>query len=247
MAKDRFSTQSDQYQQFRPSYPQALFQRLAALAPGWHRAWDCGCGSGQASVPLAQFFDELVASDLSWQQLSNAGKSQNITYCAASSDLPPLAADSLDLILVAQALHWFNLPAFFAACDALLKPRGVLAVLTYNLLSVSSEVDAIVKHLYFDVLGQHWDAERKLVESAYADIEFPFVAEGFADSEMQCQWNRDQLLGYLGTWSAVKQYRKVTGQDALERVEMELNAVWPVNEIRAVCWPLRCIVQRKSS
>lgn len=247
MAKDRFSTQSDQYQQFRPGYPQELFQRLAALAPERRLAWDCGCGTGQASAPLAQCFDELVASDLSWQQLSKAEKSQNITYCAASADAPPLAAGSLDLILVAQALHWFNLPVFFTACDELLKPRGVLAVLTYNLLSVSPEVDAIIKRLYFDVLGEYWDAERKLVENAYADIEFPFDAEAFPDSEMQCHWNRGQLLGYLGTWSGLKQYRTATGQDALELIAGELRAVWPDNEVRLVRWPLRCIVQRKGS
>lgn len=246
MAKDRFSTQSDQYQQFRPGYPVALFRRLAELAPERRRAWDCGCGTGQATAPLAQFFDEVIASDLSWQQLSQAEISHNIAYCAASADSPPLAAGSLDLILVAQALHWFNLPAFFGACDELLRPQGVLAVLTYNLLSVSPEVDAIIHRLYFEVLHGHWDAERKLVENAYADIDFPFAGEAFADSEMQCQWSRDQLLGYLGTWSGLKQHRKTTGLDALELIAPELEAVWADREVRLVRWPLRCIVRRKA-
>lgn len=247
MTKDRFSQQSDQYRLYRPGYPPELFARLAAIVPARHRAWDCGCGTGQASLPLAGFFQEVIASDLSWQQLSQAEGADNLRFCAASADAPPFADSSVDLILVAQALHWFDLPKFFAASERVLKPDGVLAVLTYNLLSVSEEIDPLIHHLYFDVLGDYWDAERKLVENAYADIDFPFTQQPFADSEMLCYWNCDQLLGYLGTWSAVKQYARAKGGDAVRQIATQVQALWPDsgNAALPVHWPLRCIVRQK--
>lgn len=247
MQKDRFSQQSDHYKRYRPGYPAELFQQLATLAPAQLQAWDCGCGTGQASLPCASEFEEVVASDLSWQQLRNARSADNIHYCVASASCSPLAAGGTDLILVAQALHWFDLPRFFAECERVLKPGGILTVLTYNLLSVSPEIDSLIHRLYFDVLGDYWDAERKLVENAYADIEFPFVAEPFADTEMRCEWDADQLLGYLGTWSAVKQYRIATGEDAVSQIAEELKSAWQGAATRSVRWPLRCIVRRKVS
>lgn len=248
MTKDRFSQQSDHYRLYRPGYPPELFARLAAIAPGTQRAWDCGCGTGQASLPLAGYFDEVIASDLSWQQLSQAERANNLRFCAASADAPPFADNSVDLILVAQALHWFDLPKFFAACERILKPGGVLAVLTYNLLSISEEIDPLIHHLYFDVLGDYWDAERKLVENAYADIDFPFTEQSFADSEMRSSWSCEQLLGYLGTWSAVKQYASATGGDAVRQIAPQVKALWPDagNATLPVRWPLRCIVRRKN-
>ena len=246
MHKDRFSQQSDQYQRYRPGYPAELFQQLAALAPARMQVWDCGCGTGQASLPCAAEFQTVVATDLSWQQLRNAESAENIHYCAASADLAPLATASTDMVLVAQALHWFDLPRFFEECERVLKPGGILAVLTYNLLSVSPAIDTLIEHLYFGVLGKYWDAERKLVENAYADIRFPFEEMSFPDSLMRCDWSCEQVLGYLGTWSAVKQYRKATGEDAVSLIANDLRSAWGGEERKTVAWPLRCIVRRKS-
>lgn len=245
MLKDRFSRQSDHYQRYRPGYPAELFRKLAALAPAREQAWDCGCGTGQATLPCAAEFETVIATDLSWQQLRSAQSANNIHYCVASADSPPLADNSADMILVAQALHWFDLPRFFAGCERVLKPGGILAVLTYNLLSISEEIDPLIEHLYFNVLGDYWDAERKRVENAYADMTFPFEHEPFADSQMRCDWSCEQLLGYLGTWSAVKQYRKATGEDAVSSIAHELRAVWGGAGSKPLVWPLRCIVRRK--
>ncbi len=246
MAKDRFSQQSEHYQRYRPGYPPAVFKRLATLSPARQRVWDCGCGTGQASVPLSREFDAVFATDLSWQQLRNAQCADNISYCAATADAAPFADASFDMVSVAQALHWFNLPAFFAECDRVLKPGGLLVALTYNLLSVEPDIDPLIQHLYTEVLGDYWDAERRLVDSAYADIDFPFSAEPVDDDEMICHWQRDQLLGYLQTWSGLKQYRKATGKDALSEISPALSASWPDDEVRVVRWPLRCIVRRKA-
>lgn len=245
MQKDRFSQQSDHYQRYRPGYPTELFQQLAALASVRTLAWDCGCGTGQASWPCASEFETVIATDLSWQQLSKAQAAKNIHYCVASADLPPLSEHSVDMILVAQALHWFDLPRFFAECERVLKPGGILAVLTYNLLSISAEIDPLIEHLYFTVLGDYWDAERRLVENAYADINFPFETESFPDSQMRCDWTCEQVLGYLGTWSAVKQFRKATGEDAISYIADDFRSAWGSEERKAVVWPLRCIVRRR--
>ena len=61
--KDHFSAQAAIYREARTQYPDALFEFLRAQAPGGERAWDAGCGNGQASVALARHFHAVVATD----------------------------------------------------------------------------------------------------------------------------------------------------------------------------------------
>ena len=53
--KDHFSGHASMYAAARPTYPPALFAWLAAQIPNHARAWDAGCGNGQASAALAVF------------------------------------------------------------------------------------------------------------------------------------------------------------------------------------------------
>lgn len=246
VAKDRFSQLSDDYRRYRPGYPQALFDAIAKRARGRDLAWDCGCGSGQASVALARRFAQVLATDLSWQQLSRADAAERVYYSVATAELPPLAPASVDAVLVAQALHWFDLPAFFSRCEQVLKPGGLLVVVTYNLLTVSPAVDAIIEQLYRGILGDYWDAERRLVENGYRDIRFPFEAVEFPTLTMQEHWSVEDLLGYLATWSALGRYRQATGRDAIAEITPALRAAWPPSPSVQVTWPLRCIVRRKT-
>lgn len=246
VVKDRFSQTAGDYRRYRPGYPRALFDAIAERAPALGFAWDCGCGTGQASIALAQRFKQVLATDLSWQQLSRADRTGNVHYSVAMAESPPLARASIDAVLVAQALHWFDLPAFFSRCEQILKPGGLLVAVTYNLLAVSPAVDAIIEHLYHDILGKYWDAERRLVENGYRDICFPFEAVEFPTLTMQETWSVEDLLGYLATWSALGRHRQATGRDALAEITAALRAAWPSSSSALVTWPLRCIVRRKT-
>ena len=246
MSKDRFSHASDDYQRYRPRYSSSLFNEIAGLAGRHELAWDCGCGSGQASVALAQYFQRVLATDLSFAQVLEAPSHKGIHYAAARAEQPPLGAESVDLILVAQALHWFDFQTFFAEVERVLRHRGVFVAVTYNLLTVAPEIDALVHELYFDLLKGCWDAERRHVEEAYRNIPLPYepIPGAGAGHSLQAQWSVDHLLGYLRTWSGVKQYQSRYAKDPVAFVEPALRAAWQDGE-RAVDWPLTALVRRK--
>src|SRR5256886_7010020 len=79
------------YAATRPTYPDALFARLAALAPGTSRAWDCATGNGQAAIGLARWFDRVDATDASADQIANAMTHERIRYAVAPSEASGLA------------------------------------------------------------------------------------------------------------------------------------------------------------
>ena len=110
---DHFSKQAAQYTQFRPRYPRELFQYLATAGDGHARAWDCGTGNGQAAVVLAEFFDEVVATDASSRQIAEAEPHPRVKYVVAPAEACPIEPNSVDVVTVAQALHWFDLPRFY--------------------------------------------------------------------------------------------------------------------------------------
>ncbi len=235
---DHFSALASAYGQFRPDYPAALFDHLAKLCADHALAWDCATGNGQAAVPLAARFRQVVASDASAAQLAEARAQSNILFCVASAERVPLADDSVDLVTVAQALHWFRLPEFFAEARRVLRGGGVLAVWTYHLFSVSPAVDALLRDFNSEVVGPYWPAQRRLVAEAYAGIEFPFVDVETRAVPMGVSWSVEHLLAYVGTWSAVAQYRQRLGADPLLDFAREVRAAWGDEVQRAVRFPL---------
>jgi SAM-dependent methyltransferase len=233
--KDHFSTQSSQYQRYRPVYPITLFEWLASQTPQHTLAWDCATGNGQAALALANYFDKVIASDASENQIAQCRDHPSVEYRVASAEQSALADASVDLITVAQALHWFDQTAFYHEAWRVLKHHGVLAVWSYNLLSITPQIDAIVNHYYHDIVGAYWPPERQLVEQGYASL--PAQPPQFA---MTSQWNLDDLLGYLGTWSASVYYAKAQQHDPLSHIRDPLSQVWgqPAQH-HTVHWPLQ--------
>jgi len=103
MAKDLFSEQSKLYAQFRPTYPQELFDYILQFVEERKIARDCATGNGQAATVLAEHFEKVEASDISEAQISNAVKRENIEYHICPAEATPFSNDSFDLITVAQA------------------------------------------------------------------------------------------------------------------------------------------------
>ncbi|WP_439816857.1 class I SAM-dependent methyltransferase [Zavarzinia sp. CC-PAN008] len=235
--KDHFSAGSDAYRRYRPAYPPALFQALAQAAPGRDLAWDAGCGSGQATVGLAAHFSRVEATDASAEQIAQAPALANARFRVARAEESGLAGGSVDLVLVAQAIHWFDFDAFHAEVRRVLRPDGVLAVVGYGLFEVEPAIDAVVRRLYDDIVGAYWPPERRLVEEHYRTIPFPFREERApAGLAMDLDWNVEDALGYVRTWSAVRAWAKAHGADPVAQVEGELRALW--TGVRTVRWPL---------
>lgn len=242
---DHFGGAARSYATYRPHYPAALFEWLGSVAAGHDRAWDCGTGSGQAAVALAGHFAEVVASDPSVAQLANATSAPGLSYVAMTAEQPALRADSIDLVTVAQALHWFDRPCFFAEVNRVLRPGGVLAVWSYQLLTVEPSIDARVVHFYRDVLGPDWPSERALVDSGYAGIALPYAEMATPEVAMEADWSLAQFGGYLSSWSAVGRHRARVGADPLPAFMRDMADRWGPTFTRRIRWRLIVRAGRK--
>jgi SAM-dependent methyltransferase len=238
--KDHFSGHAADYAKFRPSYPPELFDYLAFISPQRMVAWDCATGNGQAATGLAQHFAKVIATDASARQIESAQPHPSISYRVVPAEASGIDPDSVDLILVAQALHWFDLDRFFMEAKRVAKENGILGVSNYLHLSITPEIDAIVSQFYHETTGPHWPPERKLVETNFETIRFPFPELPPRQFEMRQQWNLAQLTGYLRTWSATKKFIAARGFDPVDPLMPELRSVWPDWEhARQVTWPLK--------
>lgn len=246
--KDYFSSESPNYAKFRPRYGRELFAWLAGLVSDHGLAWDCATGNGQAAVPLSEFFDRVIATDASEEQIRSANPNPRIEYRTAPAEKSNLETASCDIVTVAQALHWFDLPGFYVEAKRVLKPEGALAVWSYNFLRIDPAIDKIVNRFYTDTVGPFWPPERKIVERGYRDLPFPLIEMRAPEFSMTAEWSVDDLLGYLRTWSASRRYQDKVGHDPVALIESELRSVWP-NKGNAihVSWPLACRVGRRPS
>jgi SAM-dependent methyltransferase len=236
---DHFSGHAACYQQFRPNYPASLFQYVASLCSRHDLAWDCATGNGQAAVPLAPYFVSVIATDASAQQIGEAQHDPKVRYLVAPADRTPIEGGTVDLVTVAQALHWFNLAIFYPEVRRVAGPGGTLAVWCYGLHRVTPEIDAVVMRLYEDIVGPYWPPERRLVEERYQTLPFPFEEFATPEFEMAHSWDLDHLMGYFESWSATQRYRKQNGHDPIALVADDLKAAWgDPAAARDVIWPI---------
>lgn len=246
--KDHFSSDSQSYSDFRPAYPNELFDYLVAITPQQNTAWDCATGSGQAAGMLANYFAEVIATDASAAQIKHTVAKDNIRYEVALAEQSGIASTSIDLITVAQALHWFNLDQFATETNRVLTENGILAAWTYNLLSINNEIDALINNLYINVVGDYWDFERSMVEDGYRNVSLPFKQIDTPAFTMSAQWSLQQLIGYLNTWSAVKAYTTSNGHNPADALTKELTNVWSTgHKLKTVNWPLSLRVWQKNT
>ena len=236
--KDHFSIQSADYAKFRPRYPQELFEYLGSIAASRKLAWDCGTGNGQAAVGLASVFDRVIATDASEKQIANSQSHKIVEYRIAPAENSGIGSETIDLIMVAQALHWFDPGRFYAEARRVLKPNGVLAASAYNLLTIEPAIDEVVNRYYYEVVGPFWPPERRLVEQ-FANLPFPFHQIDPPKFEMTAKWNLDHLVGYLRTWSSTQRFIAANASDPLEQITDDLRAAWgDFHQTRIITWPL---------
>jgi len=243
MSKDLFSGHSKQYAAFRPSYPTALYDFLIKHVPSNKTAWDCACGNGQVAKDLSGRFGIVYATDHSANQLSNALRKDNIIYSVSPAEKTAFTDRQFDLITVGQALHWFNIPEFFAEARRVSKPGGIVAVWGYSLLSVDAQIDPVLTHFYTEVIGPYWDKERKLVDDRYSTVQFPFEKIDVPPFEFSFNWTLDELSGYLSTWSAVQKYISQQKSDPVKPLTSQISPFWKTDR-KKVSFPLFVLMGR---
>jgi len=237
---DHFSGVAKEYAAFRPTYPDALFSYVAGLPRRRRRAWDCGAGSGQAAHGLLPHFSSVIATDISRKLLASAPMHAGTHRAAASAERCPLAGASVDLVVVAQALHWIDLPPFYAEVRRVVVPGGAVVVWSYDLAVLGEPgLDRLFREFSEGTVGEYWPPERRLVNDRYRGIPFPFDEVVAPEFSMEADWTLDDLLGYVGTWSAVSRYRARVGDDPVPSLAGHLEPPWGKrNAPRRIRWPL---------
>ncbi|MCE3295477.1 MAG: Methyltransferase domain protein [Crocinitomicaceae bacterium] len=236
--KDNFSTHSADYARYRPTYPDAFYTWLGAVLTERGRAWDCGTGNGQVAGKLAELFREVCATDLSQKQLDEAVQRENIQYSCQTAEQTNFPVNFFDLVVVAQAIHWFDFDRFYAEVRRTAKKDALLIVLGYGLLRISPEVDAVVRRFHDKSLAPYWDPERRYIDENYQTIPFPFEEIPAPAFTHELDWTVEQLIAYIQTWSAVKHYAEKQGSDPVELIRDELKQAWGEDDHKKVSFPI---------
>ncbi len=243
---DHFSDAASAYASARPDYPTALFDWIAQAAPSRARAWEAGCGSGQASRDLARVFDAVFATDPSAAQIAQASGPDNITFAVEPGERCSLPDASVAAVCAAQALHWFDRDAFFAECARVLEPGGLLAVWGYQDIEPPARLLAAID-AFRDEIAAYWPRERAFVDSAYAEFDWPFERIEAPAFELRADWDLPRLLGYFSSFSAVKRYRDAIGTDPVAAHAGAIAAAWgDPAATQPLRWPLFLHARRKA-
>ncbi len=226
MPPDHFSKQAAVYAQHRPLSPKGLIDYLVGLVESRQTAWDCGTGNGQTARLLADHFKTVIATDLSADQIAHAEPHPRIRYRVAVAEDSGVASDSVDLITVSQAFHWFDFEKFFKEVRRVSRPNAVIAVWCYGLHHITPEVDAVAEKYYSEIVGAYWPPEVKWVREKYLTIPFPFEEIKAPPFVMEQDWTLDQVIGNFVSWSSTQYYRKDRGQDPIDLIRNDLLAAW---------------------
>ncbi|HEX2682805.1 MAG TPA: class I SAM-dependent methyltransferase [Ferruginibacter sp.] len=236
--KDNFSSRASVYAQYRPGYPEELFSFIMDFVKEKELAWDCATGNGQCARSLSKYFTKVFATDISQKQLDNAYQAPNIEYALEPAEKTSLADNSVNLVTVAQALHWFNFDPFYSEVKRVAKPGAVIAVWMYSLLQISEAIDAVISEYHYETLKDHWDPERKYVDENYAGIPFPFTGLKSKPFQIRVNWSLEELHGYLNSWSAVQKYMAANACDPVSAVMEKIKMHWGYGGKRDIIFPI---------
>jgi SAM-dependent methyltransferase len=130
-----FDAWAGDYDRFRPGYPDALFETIAAqlTLPPTPLVVDLGAGTGRASMAMASRRWRVTAVEPGKPMLDVLrGRAANegllISTVQASAEETGLDPASTDLVTAAQAFHWFDQQHALSEMARILKPGGGLAL-----------------------------------------------------------------------------------------------------------------------
>ncbi|HGM5392317.1 TPA: class I SAM-dependent methyltransferase [Serratia marcescens] len=240
-----FSEGGENYSRYRPNYTHELAEYLAGLAPDTRKALDVGCGTGQLTRLLSHFFTEVTGVDPSEEQLRSASAATGITYIHSTAESLPADFSGYNLITVAQAAHWFRLSDFYREVRRVAASDAIIALISYGVLNIEGMAGERFEQFYYNEIGRFWPAERKLVDSGYRDLSFPFEELKPPSFAIEASWNLQELLGYISTWSAVRQARQQGEFMIMEQFADDLAAIWGnPGERKKVFWPINMRIGR---
>lgn len=250
--QSRFGKAAGAYHAYRPGYSPAMFERiLAALRTEQReRAMDLGAGSGQATRALVKEFPEVIAVEpepLMAAKLREAVPRAIVRVMTAEEC--EQAASSVDLVLIATALHWMDVPHVIANVERWLKRGGVLAVCGGGLPRMPDPVWMVVKQ----DLVQRWDEFR---DARLKRKEFPEsilrvakdlrMVEETTHSHM-IPMTADEFAGFWRSTSYGSAYGRTLGEveeQYWQGLEERIGTAWPEERI-PIDFKVWLIVMRK--
>jgi SAM-dependent methyltransferase len=237
--EDHFSQRAETYVRSRPTYPEELYYYLASIAPHRRLAWDCGTGNGQAALGLANYFDRIIATDASAEQLALAPHNGRIEYKVARAESAGLEMQSAALITVAVAVHWFDFDQFYAEVRRTLCRDGLIAVWCYSLPAIEPAIDQILDRYLREILASYWPDRFRYIFEQYRTLPFPFKELRPPKFTMETFWDLSQVLGFLHSWSGTANYEKQMGSNPIDLIRPQLLEAWgPEVRKRILHWNL---------
>ncbi|XP_052800210.1 putative methyltransferase DDB_G0268948 [Mya arenaria] len=246
------------YARFRPTYSSAVYETIFQFYEdskssklNYDLAVDVGCGNGQSSKPLCSKFRRVIGYDVSEEQVKSARNDvDNLTFrVGPGEDLRFLENNSVDLVTIAQALHWLDRDVFYQEVERVLKPGGVFGGYGYgNNVLDDGVANQLVKEFYSGLLGPYWDEQRSHIDNMYRNIPVPLACQTRLEGEelgIRRRMPVDAFVGYLSTWSAWRKYLRENPETrALNDVADSLKERYGDREID-VFWPGFLLLGRK--
>jgi len=225
---DYFSNHAEIYAQHRPSYPPELFEYLSSLVARHEVVWDCATGNGQVAVGLAAYFNQIYATDASKQQLAYAIAHPKVQYSVATAEHSPFPNQSIDLITVGLALHWFDHELFYQEVRRVLRSDGAIAVWCYTDVELPTASSALRDRLsdFRQLVYPYFAPEIEYIWNRYETISFPFAELETPQFLMTANWTVEHFIGYLQSLSGTQLYREQHGSEKLNELAQPLIAVW---------------------
>lgn len=150
-----------------------------------------------------------------------------IDFRVAAAESSGLPDSSVDLVTVAQALHWFDARAFFSEAARVLSPGGGIAVWGYGDPVLDMPVLQEILHAFNrGTIESYWLPERQVLLDGYRDIEFPFAEIAVPTFTLERACTLPNLIGYVRTCSATARFVAEHGLAEVERLESELATHW---------------------
>ena len=160
----KFGHAAKEFQRFRPDYPAELYDRILRQVPKAQRlrAMDLGAGTGSVTGHLVAHFREVVAVEPdAGMGTKIAGQFPAVILRTVTAEECRQEPESVDLVTIANALHWMEAEPVFANVRAWLRPGGVLAVFERPLPRTTPAIDALIREEFRGPWKPHRDPRLK--------------------------------------------------------------------------------------
>lgn len=122
-----FDQEAERYDQYRPTYPDAVIDELLGRKPAGMEVLDVGCGTGIASRQMAQRGAKVLGVELA-PRMAEIARSHGIEVELGAFESWDAAGRTFDRVASAQAWHWLDLPLASSKAASLLRPGGRLCL-----------------------------------------------------------------------------------------------------------------------